>query len=331
MSDEDVNNYNKIKTDLDKLRLLVEQSELWIYKKKENKADNSATTSTSTTNAATKQAPADTSGDNNVSMVIVSSSSAAAAATSVNASLSLLSTTSTTPTAAAVSKRSPPLTPFTPHTSASSLNGDPFVLQELEESGPELDAATINKYKELYKILHGMIRLCVKEVRTTSSDNNSSNNSSNSNNNMTRHPRRNDQRLLRNMGVHNIVLDLTKITYEKADDKRMRIIMRTAHEFLQAFCFGNKQNQALLHEKIDMSLLPANEWEAKTATHIFKDNSVLCNEANERLVQNFIHALEHQNADEESKIAYLEFLQTICLCDGHELKKVCQKIDWPSF
>jgi hypothetical protein len=35
VSDDDVNNYNRIKTDLDKLRLLVEQSELWIYKKKD--------------------------------------------------------------------------------------------------------------------------------------------------------------------------------------------------------------------------------------------------------------------------------------------------------
>ncbi len=31
-----MSNYNKIKADLDKLRLLVEQSELWVYKKKES-------------------------------------------------------------------------------------------------------------------------------------------------------------------------------------------------------------------------------------------------------------------------------------------------------
>ena len=35
-----------------------------------------------------------------------------------------------------------------------------------------------------------------------------------------------------------------------------------------------------------------------------------------------MHALEHQNVD-ESKVPYLEFLQTICIVDGHELKK-CQ-------
>lgn len=77
-----------------------------------------------------------------------------------------------------------------------------------------------------------------------------------------------------------------------------------------------------MHEKIDLTHYPSNEWEAKTATYIFKDNSVLVNEINERLIQNFIHALEHQNVD-ESKVPYLEFLQTVCVLDGHEVKK-CQ-------
>ena len=34
MSDSDVENYKQIKSDLDELRLLVEKSELWVYKKK---------------------------------------------------------------------------------------------------------------------------------------------------------------------------------------------------------------------------------------------------------------------------------------------------------
>jgi inositol 1,4,5-triphosphate receptor type 1 len=188
------------------------------------------------------------------------------------------------------------------------LVGDQFVLQELD-NGPELEHSAILKYKELYKILYSMIKLCVNETHL-------------SNGMIKKKPRRNDQRLLRNMGVHNIVLDLTKISYEKLDDKRMRIIMRTAHQFLQNFCYANPHNQALLHEKIDLSHYPSNEWEATTATYIFKDNAMLCNELNERLIQNFVHALEHQNVD-ESKIPYLEFLQTICIVEGHEIKK-CQ-------
>ena len=34
VSDSDVENYKQIKSDLDELRLLVEKSELWVYKKK---------------------------------------------------------------------------------------------------------------------------------------------------------------------------------------------------------------------------------------------------------------------------------------------------------
>ena len=187
---------------------------------------------------------------------------------------------------------------------------DQSTLLELD-NGPELDSTAITKYKELFKILNNMIKLCVNEIKLP-------------NGTTKKKPRRNDQRLLRNMGVHNIVLDLTKITYEKSEDKRMRIIMKTAHQFLQNFCFSNPHNQSLLHEKIDFTNYPSNEWEAGTATYIFKDNTLLCNELSERLVQNFVHALEHENVD-ESKVPYLEFLQTICIIDGHEMKK-CQDI-----
>ena len=34
MSDADVENYKQIKSDLDELRLLVEKSELWVFKAK---------------------------------------------------------------------------------------------------------------------------------------------------------------------------------------------------------------------------------------------------------------------------------------------------------
>lgn len=254
VSDDDVNNYNKIKTDLDKLRLLVEQSELWIFKKKENSKDD---LEVSKNGKRVSNAKASQQKDNRLS---------------------------------------------------DAIDSDVMVLLELD-SGPEIENSAIQKYKELYTILQNLIKLCVNQVVMP-------------NGTIKKKPRRNDQRLLRNMGVHNIVLDLTKITYEKLEDKRMKIIMKTAHEFLQNFCFSNPHNQALLHEKIDLTHYPSNEWEAKTATYIFKDNSILLNEINERLIQNFIHALEHQNID-ESKVPYLEFLQTICVIDGHEIKK-CQ-------
>ena len=34
----------------------------------------------------------------------------------------------------------------------------------------------------------------------------------------------------------------------------MKELMKLAHEFLQAFCLGNQQNQALLHQSLDLFL-----------------------------------------------------------------------------
>jgi inositol 1,4,5-triphosphate receptor type 1 len=56
-------------------------------------------------------------------------------------------------------------------------------------------------------------------------------------------PRKHEQRLLRNMGVHSVVLDLLQIPYDQKEDVRMNELMRLAHEFLQNFCLGNAQNQ----------------------------------------------------------------------------------------
>lgn len=211
VSDDDVSNYNKIKNDLDKLRLLVEQSELWIFKKKEKENADDAPNETKFVD------------DRNKNLNQIKS-------LAKNASLQ-----------------------------NEKLSGDQYVLQELE-NGPEIEMSAILKYKELYRILFNMIKLCVNETKSADGT-------------ITKKPRRNDQRLLRNMGVHNIVLELTKISYEKSEDIRMRIIMKTAHEFLQNFCFGNTHNQSLLYEKLDLTHYPSNEWEATTATYIFKVKS----------------------------------------------------------
>ena len=69
-------------------------------------------------------------------------------------------------------------------------------------------------------------------------------------------PRKHEQRLLRNMGVHAVVLDLLRVPYHKREDIRMHEIMRLAHNFLQCFCLGNNQNQSLLHKHLDLFLTP---------------------------------------------------------------------------
>ncbi len=273
VSEDDVNNYNKIKSGLDRLRVLVEQSELWIFKKKDLLADNQSDSESSRKNSTSSDAE--------------------------NQS----------------TKKQQKMPRFELDEEDSNDESTPGVqterqvLQELE-LGPHLNDASVQKYKELYKILKSMIKLCTNEERLP-------------NGQVINKPRKNDQRLLRNMGVHNVVLDLTKISYDKKADHRMRIIMQTAHEFLQMFCYQNPHNQLLLHEKVDFTNYPSNEWEAKTATYIFKDNSTLCNDINERLVQNFVHEIENQNgsSDDHVKIPYLEFLQTICVVNDSEIRK----------
>jgi hypothetical protein len=47
----------------------------------------------------------------------------------------------------------------------------------------------------------------------------------------------------------------------------MQEIMRLAHEFLQNFCAGNQQNQALLHKHINLFLNPGVRWEALADLH----------------------------------------------------------------
>lgn len=80
--------------------------------------------------------------------------------------------------------------------------------------------------------------------------------------------RKHEQRLLRNMGVHSVVIDLLQIPYDKANDSRMNELMQLAHTFLQNFCLGNHQNQALLVKHIDLFLLPG------VSSHSFKNFNI---------------------------------------------------------
>lgn len=69
-------------------------------------------------------------------------------------------------------------------------------------------------------------------------------------------PRKHEQRLLRNVGVHTVVLDLLQNPYDEKEDELMKELMVLAHGFLQHFCLGNQQNQALLYDHLDLFLNP---------------------------------------------------------------------------
>uniref|UniRef100_A0A8C5LP94 Inositol 1,4,5-trisphosphate receptor n=1 Tax=Leptobrachium leishanense TaxID=445787 RepID=A0A8C5LP94_9ANUR len=129
--------------------------------------------------------------------------------------------------------------------------------------------------------------------------------------------RKKQQRLLKNLDAHKVMLDLLQIPYEKGDAK-MREILKNTHHFLQKFCSGNPENQALLHKHLSLFLTPG-ILEAETMQHIFQNNYLLCSEIHETVLQHFIHCL----ATHGRHVQYLYFLNTIIKAEGKYIKK-CQ-------
>ncbi|XP_058465064.1 inositol 1,4,5-trisphosphate receptor isoform X4 [Malaya genurostris] len=169
------------------------------------------------------------------------------------------------------------------------------------DQGPELNPEQALEYKKIQQILIRMNKLCITAGPGD-----------------VIKPRKHEQRLLRNVGVHTVVLDLLQIPYDEKDDYRMNELMRLAHEFLQNFCLGNQQNQILLHKQLDLFLNPG-ILEAETVCAIFKDNLNLCNEVSDKVVQHFVHCVEIHGRHVE----YLKFLQTIIKAENQFIRK-CQ-------
>jgi inositol 1,4,5-triphosphate receptor type 1 len=127
--------------------------------------------------------------------------------------------------------------------------------------GPPLDGSQAINYKQIQQILAMMNRLCVQPILSTTSfsgggGSGGSVSGSGVGSGGGLRPRKHEQRLLRNMGVHTVVLDLLQIPYDRKEDVRMNELMRLAHEFLQNFCRGNQPNQALLHKHLELFLTP---------------------------------------------------------------------------
>lgn len=102
--------------------------------------------------------------------------------------------------------------------------------------GPHLDSTQLRNYRTIEQILIRMNRLCVHQG--------------------SHKERPHEQLLLRNMGVHTVVLDLLQIPFDQKEDVLMNEIMKLAHEFLQNFCLKNQANQSLLHKHIELFLTP---------------------------------------------------------------------------
>uniref|UniRef100_A0A3B4D8X1 Inositol 1,4,5-trisphosphate receptor n=1 Tax=Pygocentrus nattereri TaxID=42514 RepID=A0A3B4D8X1_PYGNA len=125
------------------------------------------------------------------------------------------------------------------------------------------------------------------------------------------------QRLLKNMGAHKVMLDLLQVSYDR-NDKKMLEIIKFTHLFLQKFCNKNPENQALLHKHLNLFLTPG-ILEAETVQQIFNNNYLLCTEISETVLQHFIHCL----ATHGRHVQYLNFLYTIIKAEGKYVKK-CQ-------
>ncbi|XP_068133693.1 inositol 1,4,5-trisphosphate-gated calcium channel ITPR2 isoform X1 [Hyperolius riggenbachi] len=179
------------------------------------------------------------------------------------------------------------------------INEDTSILSPVEDGTkkPQIDSNKANNYKIVKEILIRLSKLCSQSKKG----------------------RTQQQRLLKNMGAHSVVLDLLQIPYEKNDDK-MNEIMTLAHTFLQNFCRGNPQNQVLLHKHLNLFMTPG-LLEAETMRNIFMNHYHLCNEISDRVVQHFVHCVETHGRHME----YLRFLQTIVKADGKYVKK-CQDV-----
>ncbi|XP_077567065.1 inositol 1,4,5-trisphosphate-gated calcium channel ITPR3 [Stigmatopora nigra] len=219
ISSQDVENYKMIKSDLDRLRTLVEKSELWVEKKTSGGGDGKK----------------------------------------------------------------------------EKKDKKEKVEAAVEDSAPKKEKGEKNNqnYQNVKEILERLNKMCSSGVW------------------------KKQQRLLKNMGAHKVMLDLLQVSYDK-NDVKMQEIIRYTHLFLQRFCTGNQENQVLLHKNLSLFLNPG-LLDAETVQHIFSNNYQLCTEISESVLQHFIHCL----ATHGRHIHYLNFLHTIIKAEGKYVKK-CQ-------
>lgn len=187
VSNQDIENYKRIKNDLDELRLLVEKSELWVYKLKLDENGNNPKKKLSSI-------------DNEE--------------TELNRKKNELDIES------------------------EKVMGN-VISPILHNLGPTLDSNQTENYKTIRNILLRLSKLCIGDDPQLK---------------IEKKARKHEQRLLRNMGAHNVILDLLKIPYERKEDLKMNELICLAHEFLQNFCYDNHSNQQLLHKHLDLFL-----------------------------------------------------------------------------
>lgn len=278
VSNSDVENYKQIKSDLDELRLLVEKSELWVYKSKKDLPTESRVRKITPGLVGLRMEGGSSSKEPEERKDSLEQQD-----------LEVVSLNTTQDPASSDSEGGGP------KVERQRMVSDGSIELEVEQS----DSVSLKNYKKTETILERLSNLCVSSYGTPSVKN-----------------RKHEQRLLRNMGAHTVVLELLQIPYEKNEDLRMEDIMGQAHEFLRNFSLSNPQNQSLLHKHLDLFLTPGLK-EAHTLRYIFMENSGLCYEVTEKVVQHIVHCVETQGRHVE----YLRALQTLVKAEGQSIRK----------
>lgn len=142
-----------------------------------------------------------------------------------------------------------------------------------------------------------------------------------------------NQQLLRNMRVHEFVLEFLSVPCDKKNDTEMLKLVTLSHEFLRSFCRNNKENQARLQKRISVEndakegCLQVNTVEeVATLVAIFKNNRELSEAVSEELISHVVSLIEHK----ARSAIFIEFLQCVVCVHDREIsasqEKVAQEI-----
>ncbi|VDD89339.1 unnamed protein product [Enterobius vermicularis] len=138
-----------------------------------------------------------------------------------------------------------------------------------------------------------------------------------------------NQQLLRNMRVHEYVLDFLSVPYNKKNDMEMPKLITLSHEFLRSFCRNNKENQIRLQKHISIEqdakegcLRVNTAEEVATLVAIYQNNRELSQTVSEELIAHVVSLIEHK----ARSAIFLEFLQCIVCVSGKEICSSQEKV-----
>ncbi|VDK41879.1 unnamed protein product [Anisakis simplex] len=138
-----------------------------------------------------------------------------------------------------------------------------------------------------------------------------------------------NQQLLRNMRVHEFVLEFLSVPYDKKNDMEMPKLLTLSHEFLRSFCRNNKENQSRLQKHITIDtdakegcLRVDTVEEVATLVAIFKNNRDLSQNVSEELIAHVVRLIEHKARN----ATFLEFLQCVVCVYEKEIESSQEKV-----